>query len=257
MSIWTEASHRRPLIVAHRGASATTPENTLAAFHQAILDGADAIEFDVRLTKDDEVVVIHDRTLHRTTDGSGFVNEKTLSELKSLTAGAWFGKQFASETIPTLDEVFEEVRGRVGINIEMKAHKDEQRQLMLVDRCCQIIKRHRAENIVLLSSFHKRLIKKAKQLNCNIAAGLLFHRFQLLGRSPVRTAHRMGVEFIILGGTSLRKSIVRKSHEQEIQIGEYTINTSPRVHRALRFGVDAIFTDDPAFILHQLRFPQK
>jgi len=246
MFSWTEAKHR-PIIVAHRGSSAVAPENTLAAFHQAIDDSADAIELDVRLTKDGNVVVIHDSKLNRTTDGSGFVNEKTLDELKTLSAGTWFHRKFSSERIPTLDEVFKEVKGRIGINIEMKTEGANQSKFDLAERCCQIIKDYRAEDFVFLSSFHHQLIERVRQINRRLATGLLFRPFTLIGRSPIRIAQRMGVEFIILSGTSLRKGIVTKAHQQEIQVGEYTINTAARLDRAYRFGVDVIVTDDPAW----------
>ena len=254
MFSWSEVKHQ-PVIVAHRGASALAPENTLAAFRQAINDGADALEFDVRLTKDGEVVVIHDGKLEGTTNGSGFVSEKTLSELQTLSAGAWFHKKFSVERIPTLDEVFNEVRGKVGINVEMKADADRQSEFDLADRCCQIIKEHYAENIVLLSSFQHHLIKRTRELNSNIATGLLFHPFQLISRSPVRIAQRMGAEFIILSSVSLRKRIVRKAHEQELQVGEYTINTPARINRARRYAVDVIFTDNPAWAKRILSSP--
>ena len=91
-----------PLVVAHRGGAGLAPENTLAAFRMALEVGADAIELDVRLTRDGRVAVIHDRTVDRTTGGRGPVGSYTLAELKALDAGSWFGPQYLGERVPTL-----------------------------------------------------------------------------------------------------------------------------------------------------------
>ena len=98
--------------IAHRGASGEglAPENTLAAFEKAIEIGCDIIEIDIHLTADNRVVVIHDRAVDRTTDGSGPVDTMTFDEIKELSAGRWFGKQFAKERIPTLEETLERLR---------------------------------------------------------------------------------------------------------------------------------------------------
>ncbi len=111
---------RRPLVIAHRGAARLAPENTLTAFRLAADLGADAVELDARLTADGEVVVLHDKLLDRTTNGSGLVSRRTRQELQTLDAGAKSGPGFAGERIPTLDQVFEAVGSRVLINVELK-----------------------------------------------------------------------------------------------------------------------------------------
>src|SRR5262249_57998109 len=102
----------RPLVIAHRGASAVAPENTIAAFEQAITDGADAIELDLHLSRDDQLVVIHDASVGRTTNGSGSVRDRTLRELKRLDAGGWRGPKFAGQQLPTPQEGVERVPDR-------------------------------------------------------------------------------------------------------------------------------------------------
>src|SRR5512140_126848 len=100
MFSWLQA-RSRPLVVAHRGSSVVAPENTLAAFRQALEDGAQAIELDVRLTADEEVIIFHDRNLNRTTNGRGKAGRYRLAELRRLSAGSWFHPKFAREKIPT------------------------------------------------------------------------------------------------------------------------------------------------------------
>src|SRR5438034_7470028 len=111
---------RRPLRIAHRGASARAPENTLAAFTEAVRLGANAIELDVHLTADGVPVVIHDATVERTTNGRGEVAAMTSKDLRRLDAGAWFSSRFRGERIPTLEESLEFARGRCALNIEIK-----------------------------------------------------------------------------------------------------------------------------------------
>ena len=113
----------RPLVIAHRGASGTAPENTLAAFRRAVACGADMVELDVQLTRDGEVVVVHDFTLDRTTDGTGAVGASSLAEIRRLDAGAWFAPAFLGEAVPTLGEVL----GAIGlpVNVELKPVGDQ------------------------------------------------------------------------------------------------------------------------------------
>lgn len=114
------SSGRRPLIVAHRGASAMAPENTLAAFRAAVELGADAIELDVQRTADGQLIVMHDPTVDRTTDGRGPLAAHSLAALKALDAGGWFGPQFAGERLPTLQEAVNVIEEKAGLFIEIK-----------------------------------------------------------------------------------------------------------------------------------------
>ena len=109
----------KPTIFAHRGASAHAPENTLASFELAVTQGAEAIELDAKLTADGQIVVFHDQTVNRTTNGSGKVLELPLAALKELDAGHWFDTSFQGITIPTLEEVFEAVGRKIFINVEL------------------------------------------------------------------------------------------------------------------------------------------
>lgn len=112
-------------VIAHRGASADAPENTLAAFEESIRQGADYFELDCHLSKDGAVIVIHDATVDRTTDGAGRVRDMTFEELRQLDAGAWRGEAFAGERLPTLDEALSLARGRIGVYVELKSVDDD------------------------------------------------------------------------------------------------------------------------------------
>ncbi len=247
MPFWL-TSKRKPLIVAHRGSSTIAPENTLASFRQAIEDGADALELDVHLTKDGEVVVIHDSTLNRTTNGRGRVREYTLVELKRFDAGGWFHDKFRGEKLPILAEVFELFRGKIGINVEIKAERLQHQQLDVVDECCRLILEHKMEEFVLVSSFHQKFIKQVKFHHPNIATGLLYDPIQHFVKSKISHANAVQAEYIILNGRNLRSNIIKDIRTADLLVGEYTINTQHRFKRAIRFGVDAIITNNPACI---------
>jgi glycerophosphoryl diester phosphodiesterase len=239
---------RLPIIVAHRGSSATAPENTLAAFQQAVEAGADAIELDVHLSKDDEVIVIHDARLERTTNGRGRVRDFTLKELQQFDAGSWFHKKYSSEKIPTLAEAFEFIPDRTGINIEIKASRSRHNRGDIVDHCLKVIDKARAANRTLVSSFSHSYLGRLKHLPPSVITGCLYHPLRHFGRPPVALSRSTKSDFLIMSGTSLRKRIISSAHQKSILVGEYTVDTQRRAARALRFGVDAIYTNDPARI---------
>ena len=122
------------LIIAHRGLSSLYPENTLVAFRKAIELGVDFIELDVRLSCDGELIVIHDDTFNRTTDGDGKVCELTLSEIKKYSAGKWFSTSFKKERVPTLKEVFELIKKRTKLLIEIKQPGIEKKLVNLIQQ---------------------------------------------------------------------------------------------------------------------------
>ena len=156
---------------AHRGASHDAPQNTLAAFRLAREMGADGLELDVQVSKDGEAVVIHDFTVDETTDGSGWVRDMTLGQLKDLDAGSWFGPAFAGERIPTLAEVFSAIGERLLVNVELKT--TGMRDQGLERTVLALIERHRMEDHVLISSFNPFALRRCKRLAPRVRAGLL------------------------------------------------------------------------------------
>ncbi len=232
---------KRPLIVAHRGSSCRAPENTIAAFRQAVTDGADGFELDVRLTRDRHVVVVHDAALGRTVTGTGLLRNRTLDELRRESAGRLFHPRFARERIPTLEEVLAEFGGRLLINIELKISRGE-RSLELADRCAALLTGVPPESL-LLSSFHHPLILRMRALRPAVPLGFLLHGLQTIGRRF--PSHWNEVDYLICGGAGLRKGFVERAHERGLLVGEFTVNGKRRLTRSGRFGVDAVITDDP------------
>jgi len=169
-----------PLIIAHRGDSAAWPENTLAACKQAIAVGADVIEVDVQLTKDGQVVVLHDVTVNRTTDGTGSVRELTLAEIKKLDAGypKKFGPTFKGERIPTLGELLDAMRGKKRVLIEIKSESVEAgdgQDGIEAKVVAEIEKRHLEKETVLIS-FERKALLRCQKLAPEIKRGHIFYR---------------------------------------------------------------------------------
>ncbi len=233
----------QPVIFAHRGASAHAPENTIAAFELAIAQQADAVELDVKLSADGRVIVIHDSTVDRTTNGHGKVEDMTLAELKSLDAGSFRGKEFAGEKIPTLDEVFESVGNRIFINIELKNHKRHGEDL--VQDVCMLVKKHQMQKCVMFSSFFPDALYKAHSYLPNVPRGLL----ALNGVLGV-WARSFGFSFgkydaLHPNLQSTTPEEVVRVHRLKRRVHVYTVNKEEDMRRLFKWGVDGIFTDDP------------
>ena len=163
-----------PLIIAHRGDVANAPENTIPAFRKALDLGADGIELDVRLTKDERLVVFHDRCLDRTSNGSGPVNHYTQDEVLGLDAGSWFGPGFEGEPPPTLDEAFDSLPADFLINVEMKVIMKGMR--LIAHRVAEVVRRHARWDSTLVASFNPISLSELRKIEPQIARGYIWSR---------------------------------------------------------------------------------
>jgi glycerophosphoryl diester phosphodiesterase len=238
------------LNIAHRGASGTFPENTLSAFRAAIDAGADMCELDVQLTRDGSVVVIHDDTVDRTTDGKGKVAELTLEEIKRLDAGAKFkggarnltpnpfpsGKGDRSvERVPTLDEVFDVFGGKCGLNIELKAGG-------LEAQVAHIMQARNAMSDSIVSSFDWEYLKKIQQLHFNIRVGLLAEEkpIDLMMSAVAMRAHAINPRWDMVTA-----DLCKAAHERGLKVYTWTVDADARMRALAECGVDGIMTNYP------------
>ncbi len=233
----------QPVIFAHRGASAHAPENTLTAFELAIRQGADAIELDAKLCADGHVVVMHDATVDRTTDGSGQIGEMPLEALRTLDAGCRFDRAFCGERIPTLDEVFAAFGDKTFINVELTNYRSLTDELP--DRVVELVRRHKLEESVLFSSFNPLALRRAHRLLPQVPIGLLalpggagaWARSALGSLVPHQALHP--------AIDDVRPKLIQHQHRRGRRIHVYTVNKPQDIARLFRWGVDGIFTDDP------------
>jgi glycerophosphoryl diester phosphodiesterase len=225
------------VVIAHRGASGTCPENTLAAFRRAAALGAHMIELDVQLTRDREVVVVHDWTLDRTTDGSGPVGAATLAEIRRLDAGAWFGPRFAGERVPTLAEVLAGVT--VPVNVELKPVGDDG----LEARALGIVDAAPAAGRVVFSSFDPHVLVRLRVRAPDARIGVLWEDGQI--EEAVHLAERVGARTLHVRKDAVTQTLVETAGAAGLGVLAWTVNDSGESRRLDAAGVDGIFTDFP------------
>lgn len=224
--------------IAHRGASALAPENTLASFEKAIELGFDYIELDVRLSKDKQLVVIHDANVMRTTDGEGLIEDLTVKEIKKLDAGSWFSPAYAGERIPLLNEVLKEVSGKTGIIIEMKSPEN---QPGMTEILASMLNSFKPDNEIKVQSFHINEIKKFHQLAPEIPAGLLLSKHLDLIHLA---SYREFASFLSVHHLLLSKSFINQAELFGYEIYSWTISKQYQFADMQRLGVHGIISDN-------------
>ena len=231
-----------PLVIGHRGASALAPENTHSAFRLALESGADGLEFDVKLTADRAAVVHHDRTLDRTTNGSGLLSRHTLASLEALDAGSSFSGFFRGETIPTLESVFEAYGGRTLLNVELTNYGSILDDLVAV--VTGLVSAHALEDTVLFSSFNPLALIQAGRLSPDVRRALLLH-----SRSP-RICQSLAVKALRVddihpAAASINEGFVNHQRSSGRLVRAWTVNDPGEMIAFFRMGVHAVITDDP------------
>ncbi len=242
-NIFNNPKLKRPVIFAHRGSSAYAPENTLAAFRLAIQQHAEAIELDAKLCADGQVIVIHDESVNRTTDGTGLISSLSLAEIKALDAGIKFSPAFQAEKIPTLAEVFEAVGNQIFIDIELKNYMSPTDDLP--DRVVSLVKKYGLESSVMLSSFNLLALIRARYLLPRIPLGII----AIAGDAPkilLSKVIRLGALTALHPATSdTSPELVQAAHRVGSLVHAYTANTPDVMQQLITAGVDGIFTYDP------------
>jgi glycerophosphoryl diester phosphodiesterase len=240
----------RPGVIAHRGFSGAAPENTLAAIRAAVDVGADMVEIDVTLTADGHVVVLHDETVDRTTDGSGKAADQTLAQLQRLDAGTWFSPRFGGERIPTLDAVLSEMEGRVLLNIEIKS---EAVGSGIVPRVAETVRARHMVDQVIVSSFSPHALQLMRQTAPEIRTAVLFNPDFQKEMDPVEIVADLGASAFNIKRTRLTRKRLERCRQAGVPVAVYTVNTRRRLRKVLRRGVNAVFTDHPDRMLEVLQ----
>jgi len=222
---------------AHRGASGHAPENTLAAFRLAMEMGAEMCELDVQQTADDRLVVMHDDTLERTTNGKGNLWEMTLPELQTYDAGSWFTPRYAGEKLPTLEQVIELVRGKMKLNIEVKIHGHERNIAQLV---VDTIRREKFADECLITSFDWKVADQIKEIAPDLKVGYIFGRKEF---SPEVFAGQ--VDLLSAHYSLVNANFLARARAAGKKVHVWTVNYKWLMRRLLKLGVDGIITNYP------------
>jgi len=221
------------LKIGHRGAKAHLPENTLASFQKALDLGANGIELDIHACASGELVVIHDFTVDRTTNGSGEVHKMTLAELKSLAVDGGYG-------IPTLSEVMELCKGRCMVNIEMKGRHTA---ALLQDFMARLIEKDNWRyDDILVSSFQREELEAMSKLNPDVHLGILT---QASMKEAWDWAEEFNAKALHPHFSLLTENNVRKAQEAGFKIYTWTVNDPDDIARMKSYGVDGIISDNP------------
>jgi glycerophosphoryl diester phosphodiesterase len=219
------------MIMGHRGAAALEPENTLLSISRAMELGVDAVEIDVHLSKDNQVVVIHDPTLDRTTNGTGLVSSYSLKELKGLDAGK-------GEKIPTLQEVVDLTEKRVKLVIELKEEGAESQVVDLMNH------NHLWDNVYVISFWH-RLVKRVKEMDNKIKTGVL-----LVGCPvDVSVAVQASADALVMRYTFVERQFVDIAHKEGLKVFIWNIDDPHLVKPYADMGVDGIGSNDPQVLV--------
>ncbi len=244
----------QPLVIAHRGSSAYAPENTLAAFNLATEQEADAIELDVDLTRDGHVVVMHDATIDRTTDGHGNINDLTLEEIQGVDAGVWKDAAFRGERVPLLEEVFEAVGRRLLINVEIKGMS--MRGNGVEAKVVALIDKHDLIDRVIVSSFNPFALRRAKQADPRLACGLIYAPdLPVFMRNAWLAPLIPGLNARHPHHSQVNKAMVDQFHAQGLCVNVWTVNQASLAHAMVQAGVDGIVGDDPVLLRETLEPP--
>lgn len=238
----------RPLIMAHRGFQSQYPENTIAAFTAAVEAGAQYLELDVSFSKDRQVVVLHDDTVDRTTNGTGPVHEYLLKELKQLDAGSWFHPGFAQERIPTLSEVLDVFAGRVCLNIEIKSYDrspdigPDNIEKAVVD----LVGRKKKQACVLISSFNPQILSNVIAVDSTARVAFISKYFE--PGETVAQCKELSAYSFHPNLSFLKREQVNAMHREGFQVFPYNINNAEDIYQAFDLGVDGLITKDPPLV---------
>ena len=242
-----------PLIIAHRGDSASRPENTLGAFRQALSVGADLVEMDVQLTRDGHVVVLHDVTVNRTTDGTGSVREMALADVKKLDAGypAKFQGVFKGERVPTLTEALEALRGKKKVLVEIKRESvtaDEDNGIEA--KVLAEIERLRMTKEVAVISFERRSLLRCQKIAPDVRRGLIFHREEI--PAALAAVQEIGSDLLLPEKGMLSDALCEQAEAADVKLATWVVDDPAELRALSHFGLYAVGSNKPGELLDAL-----
>ena len=237
----------QPVVFAHRGASRFAPENTLAAFQKAVNCGAPAIELDAKLTGDGQIVVIHDMTVNRTTNGKGAVRAMSLAALQELDAGGWFSPLYQKERIPTLKEVLETFGKKLYVNIELTnyASTDD----ALPEMAVELVQRMGLMDEVIFSSFVAKNLMRVRAAAPEAMLGYLYPSGLMGWLATNLGSRRLLLQAAHPNADMVNQKFIERQHALNRRVHVWTVNDREQMENLFKQGVDGIFTDDPALAL--------
>ena len=234
-----------PLRIAHRGASGVglAPENTMAAFERAIQVGVDAVELDVRATRDGALVVLHDATLDRTTDREGPVAELSLEQVRQADAGAWFGREFVGQRVPVLADVLDLLRHRATVVLEIKADHLAEHVLRVVDDLV-------FGDQIILQSFSRETVRRLNAIDPSVPKALLVGKLptspsRIRARRLVRDVLTLGANVLNIWHAALTPPFFEEMRKRGLTVWTWTVDEEVVLRDVIQMGVQGVVTNYP------------
>ena len=232
-----ETKTKKIIVTGHRGASGHAPENTLSAMKVAIEMGAEFSELDVQETADGEIILLHDSSLKKTSGVDKNIWEVNYADLKDLDVGSWFSEEYKNEPIPTLQEVINLVKGKMKLNIEMKANKHEK---MLAERTLKIVTDNDFLDQVIFTSFKFDEIRKIRKINKEAKVGYIF------GKMPQDVdVFSEDVDLLSVNIKTVDAAFMKRAKDAGMEVAVWTVNKPEDMKRMIEIGVDDIITNYP------------
>jgi glycerophosphoryl diester phosphodiesterase len=233
------------MVIAHRGASSYAPENTFAAFDLALQMGARHLELDVHFTSDGHVVVIHDDTVDRTTNGHGPVTSHSLAALAALDAGSWFAEMFAGERIPTFADVLERYKGRAHIHTELKGHSAQ-----LSERTADLVRTHGMVRDVTITSFQRTKLEEMRSSAPELPTGWLVGE---VSDAIITDARAIGLTQLCPRANTITAALVRRLHAEGFSVRAWGVATEELMRRVVEAGADGMTVNFPDKLIAHLQ----
>ncbi len=230
------------MVLGHRGAKGLAPENTIASMKEAIKYNVDLIEIDVQLSKDGKVIVMHDATVDRTTDGTGYVKDLTSSEIKKLDAGVKFNPKFKNEKVPFLEEVIEFLKNYPNVRLNIEIKNGPVFYPKIEEKVAEIINDYNYHNSAIVSSFDHIALKNIKEIDSRIYTGLLFmsrlyNLEKYVEELQLSAIHPMWFY--------LTEDIVKSMHKNDIAVNTWIIDDMSLYKKFASIGIDSFGTNYP------------
>ena len=251
--IATEKQKAKIVLTGHRGAAGLAPENNISSIKKALEHNVDRVEIDVQQTKDNIVISFHDKKIDRTTNGKGLVKDLTYKEILQYSAGIKFSKDFESEKVPTLDEVFEVVNGKAVLIVEIK--ESHEYYPGIEQRVVDAINKYNAKSWTIVHSFNDKALKKVNEIDSTIVLHKVFiadlpflpiiydGSFQITNLEYYSFCDEFSTFYPFT-----TKRLIKKVHSLGKKINVWTVNDTAKINKLINYGVDGIITNFPNYL---------
>ncbi len=242
-------------VIAHRGANRFAPQNTLRAFEKAIDFNSDGVETDIQITKDGHLVLCHDSTVNRTSDGKGKISELLLSDIREFDFGSWFGRKFKETKIPTIDEFLQLIKDssvRI-LDLELKPQKNIEG---FAEKILEKVNDYSLTDRLLISSFDVNILKQVKSINPDVPVGILYpYPSDIVKRrfsAPFKLAIRNRIDYLLPHYSYVSRAVIRKAHGLGLKVAPWTVNKLETADKLITWEADGLITDIPDVMLNKI-----